>query len=308
MTDLLRMKGVTVTFRGGGWLRRTSTCALSNVDLSVQEGESVGLVGESGCGKSTLARVAAGLVSVDSGEVDVLGQRVDRTSPSVRDVQLIYQNVDAHVDPHWTARRLLRESADVHGRQDADVNAILERVGLSHRAEVAAGMLSGGERRRLGVARVLLARPRLLLADEPCAGVDAARRVDLATALLEHSGPSSGLLLITHDLALVQAVCDRVVVMLGGRVVEECAKIDLARVPHHPYTRALLQASGQLSGAVPLLQAASSKGCPIAAQCSSARDSCKREVQRLQRVPDAGASTNKGVAHRIACPVPVESR
>ena len=305
MSPLLQMSGVSVRFSSGLWSRQT-TDALVEVDLTVGAGESVGLVGESGCGKSTLARVALGLTPFHAGSVEVLARPVSvGRGPSAGDVQLVYQNVDAHVDPRWTPRRLLLESAAVHGRRAADVDAWLVRVGLDHRADVRAGRLSGGERRRLGVARVLLASPRLLVADEPCSGVDAARRLDLANALLEGRGDEAGLLLITHDLGLVQAVCDRVVVMLGGRVVETCDSIALGKVAHHPYTRALLQASGLLDGEVPLLQARLGEGCPIAGQCPWTRDSCGRQVQRLQPViGDATESTR----HRVACPVPVESR
>ena len=250
MTPLVQVSSASVTFSRGIFPRRL-TQALIEVDLTVAPGEAVGLVGESGCGKSTLARLMLGLVDADQGEVQIMGRRVSRRSrPDARDVQMIYQNVDAHVDPRWTVRRLLEESARVHGRRKSDVEASLTHVELGHRADVRAGRLSGGERRRLGVARVLLARPKLLVADEPCAGVDAARRLGLASGLLAGRGDASGLVLITHDLGLVQAVCDRVVVMLGGRAVEACDTSALGLVPHHPYTRVLLAASGLIDEAV----------------------------------------------------------
>ncbi|HCH63198.1 MAG: hypothetical protein CL927_05470 [Deltaproteobacteria bacterium] len=254
MTPLIEIEGLEVTFRS--WWPRRVTRAVDGVALSLHAGERVGLVGESGCGKSTLVKAVLGALAPSAGTVRLFGQpvraRVGRAhGPSPADIQAVFQSVDAHIDPTWTPAALMDETAHRFGRSSEEALATLARVGLSHRTEVPAGRLSGGERRRLGLARVLLVQPRVVLADEPCAGVDAGRRLDLVAGLAESIQPGGGLLLVSHDLHLVRHTCSRVLVMLAGRVVEACSTTDLGTVPHHPYTDTLLRAAGLREGDVP---------------------------------------------------------
>ena len=300
MTELVSAERLTVQFRSW-WPARVVT-AVDTVDLQLHAGERVGLVGESGCGKSTLVQALLGAVASTQGAVRLFGRpvqaRVGRPGgPSPSDIQAVFQSVDAHIDPAWTPAALLAETAARFGRSTSDAQSTLERVGLAHRANVPAGRLSGGERRRLGLARVVLVRPRVILADEPCAGVDAGRRLDLVTALRECLQPGGGLLLVSHDLHLVRHTCDRVVVMLGGRVVERCSTNQLGAIPHHPYTDTLLRAAGLRDGDVPLHSARPGRGCPIAHHCEQATGTCKSTTPTLQPLVHDG--------HQIACPHPV---
>jgi ABC-type glutathione transport system ATPase component len=301
MKPLLNIVGLHVTF--SSWWSRRRVDAVVDAHLRVDPGESVGLVGESGCGKSTLVATALGTVSATGGTIELLGapltHRVGhRRGPRPEDVQAVFQSVDAHLDPSWTPAALLAETASRFGRTDAHITEVLEAVGLSHRRTVRAGRLSGGERRRLGLARVLLVRPKLILADEPCAGVDAGRRVSLVRQLQANRPTGSGLLLVSHDLHLVRETCHRVYVMLGGHIIETLPCDQLGRVPHHPYTDTLLRASGLRAGPVPPLTARPGPGCPVAHTCPSAAPTCQSEPPRLQ----PRASTTQLA---LACPHPI---
>lgn len=301
MSPLVQVRDLTVRF--SRWWPRGSTLAVDAVDLQVDAGESVGLVGESGCGKSTLVAAIVGRTPPTVGSVALLGHPVRHPvghprGPRPEDVQVIFQSVDAHIDPAWTPDALLHETAARFGRSPSAVEAVLDRVGLSHRRAVPAGRLSGGERRRLGVARVLLVRPRLILADEPCAGVDAGRRTDLVRALQEDRPEGAALLLVSHDLRLIRATCARVSVMLGGRIVETCDTRHLGHLDHHPYTDTLLRAAGLRDGPVPPHQARPGRGCSLHHCCAAATPACGAEVPRLQ--PHASSTR-----HSIACLHPV---
>ena len=302
MSPLLQVDRLHITF-GNGWSGRR-VHAVDGVSLAVASGASVGLVGESGCGKSTLVAAALGLLPITRGQIlhngVLLTHRVGHArGPRPEDVQPIFQHVDAHLNPAWTTDALLQETAARFDRTEADIQSVLDDVGLSHRRHTRAGDLSGGERRRLGIGRVLLVRPRLILADEPCAGVDAGRRRSLVHALRRHQPEDSALLLVSHDLHLVRETCQQVHIMLGGRIVETVPTHLLGRVPHHPYTDTLLRAAGLRDGDVPDHHASPSKGCPLAACCDRALAMCKAEPQELQAI---GSS-----AHQLACPQPIPS-
>ncbi len=278
MTPWLDIDDVTVQF-SRGW-RAPRATAVDRVSLQVFPGEVVGLVGESGCGKSTLARACVGLVRPQSGSIRVCGRPVagragSKHGPSPQSLQLLFQNVDAHLIPQWTPRQLLGETTRRFGHTTESGVAWLHRVGLQHRLDVPAGRLSGGERRRLGIARVLASGAPFVVADEPCAGIDGGQRQSLVAALVESRPPSGGLLLISHDIELMQKTCHRMVVMVGGRLVERTTTARLGKAAHHPYTDALLRASGLRAGWVPRLQAdATSAGCPLSTTCAHASAAC----------------------------------
>lgn len=302
MTAVIEVAGLWVRYSRG--LLRDPVDAVCDVDLTVYEGESVGIVGESGCGKSTLLRTLVGLVPPTRGSVAIDGKPVTARAgraggPSPQRIQAVFQSVDAHLDPRWTPEDLVAETLAVIAKQDRDPAAFLDAVGLLHRRHVASRSLSGGERRRLGVARVLAVGAPIVLADEPCAGVDAGERDRVVDALKERTS-GGAMVLVTHDLGLVSRHCERVVVMVGGRVVERCATEQLGRVPHHPYTDTLLRASGLVDGPVPNIGASGdTRGCPVAGRCPAAEPACSSEVQRLHPV-----SSHPG--HAVACPHPVE--
>jgi oligopeptide transport system ATP-binding protein len=258
MTPALEIKGMVKRYPRQGLLQRgwAAEAAVNGVDLCVEIGEVVGIIGESGSGNTTLVRAAWGLLPFQEGQVRVLGQ--DLSALSARDLrkarrhfQLLFQDPTAMLNPGLTVRQHLLESAQVHERENqvAVVIEMAERVGLSHRLDALPGQLSGGEQRRVGLARVLVPEPALLVADEPTAGLDAALKADLIDAIVKHRSPESAVLLISHDLAMVAYACDRIVVMLNGQVVDRFITSELKSAKHHPYTLQLLQAAGILEQA-----------------------------------------------------------
>jgi peptide/nickel transport system ATP-binding protein len=248
----LTATGLRARHPGGPWV-------IDGLDLTVERGEQVGLVGRSGAGKSTLARLLMGLAPRAAGRLTVLGCPVPlraRSRAAWAATQLLTQDPDAHLDPWRTAGQMVARSARLHGHPSPDAagQAALAQVGLAHALDRHPLRLSGGERRRLGVARVHLAGPELLVADEPTAGVDAAQRDGILALLLRPPGrPPPSAVVISHDLGLLSRWCDRLLVLAEGRVVDHIAPADLPAEPRpdrHAETRALLAAARE-SGAVP---------------------------------------------------------
>ncbi len=242
--------------RPGLWRRQAEEPAVAGVDLTVQPGEVVGIIGESGSGKTTLIRAALGLLPYQDGRVRLLGQDLATLSSAElrtlrREVQLLFQHPRSMLNPGLTVREHLLESAHLHRPAEpaeAVVAGIADQVGLTHRLDARPRLLSGGEQRRVGLARVLVAQPRLLVADEPTSGLDAALKADLIDLILDARGPDRAIVLVSHDLPLVAYACDRVLVMLEGQVVERCATAELATGDHHAYTETLLRAAGMRVG------------------------------------------------------------
>ncbi|MFI9387649.1 dipeptide ABC transporter ATP-binding protein [Kutzneria sp. NPDC052558] len=234
---------------------RADRPALADVSLTLRAGETLGVVGESGSGKSTLARIVVGLLAPDSGTVRLAGQPwsagPERTRRARRGfVQLVHQNPYAAFDPRFTVAGIIGEALPRLGRrQRAErVTELLAKVRLG--AEFAGRRpheLSGGQRQRVAIARALGPGPSVLICDEPVSALDVsvqAQVLDLLAALQRETGIA--LLFITHDLAVVQQIGDRVLVLKDGRVVEQGAAGDVFGRPRHPYTRALLAAIPRL--------------------------------------------------------------
>ncbi len=233
--------------------RRTPRTAVADVSLTLRAGETLGLVGESGSGKTTLARVVLGMTRPDEGTVLLDGrpwsdlpERARRARRST--VQLIPQDPLSAFDPRWQVSRIIGEGLAAAGvaRHDRIEHAVrlLERVGLTaDLLERRPGALSGGQRQRVAIARALAPGPRLLVCDEPVSALDVSVQAQVL-ALLRRLQDELGLatLFISHDLAVVREVCDRVMVMKDGRVVEAGPVEDVFAGPAHPYTRALLEA------------------------------------------------------------------
>ena len=236
---MLSAEDITVTFK-----RRdgTSFAALDHVSLQVPDGGAVGLVGESGSGKTTLVRVICGLQKPDSGRV-VFGKRTNDSSRATGagGIQMIFQDTVGALDPRQRMGDAIAEVGRVH-HLDVDVDGLLAQVGLPAEYKTRfPSELSGGQCQRICVARALALRPSLLIGDEPVSALDVsvqARILRLLGDLREKNGLS--LLLITHDLAVVSAVCDYVYVLERGRLVEEGAPEAVFNAPKHPYTRRLL--------------------------------------------------------------------
>jgi peptide/nickel transport system ATP-binding protein len=269
---------------------------VAGASLSVDRGRIVGLVGESGCGKSTLARAAVGLVAPASGtirfegrDVSPLGRRA-RPAELVR-LQLVFQNPYSSLNPRRTVGSQVADGIP-GGAAKARVRELLERVGL---AAAAASRypheFSGGQRQRIAIARALAADPTVIVLDEPLASLDASAQAQLANLLVRLSRELDvGLLLISHDLAIVRHVADDVSVMYLGRMVETAPTTELWEHPAHPYSEALIAAvpradgGGALPGALPgevPNPADPPSGCRFHPRCPYAFDRCPVEEPAL---------------------------
>lgn len=247
--DVLTVNDLTVTHPGPYQRgRRTVFLAVDSVSLRVGAGEMVGLVGESGSGKTTVALAVTGLGPRAGGEIRLLGSAIGRQVPrSLRaDVQVVFQDPHASLDPRQSVRGGLRELRALQPARTAwaDDEDLLALVGLPvELLRRYPHQLSGGQAQRVCIARALLPRPRLLVADEPTSGLDVsvqAQILSLISRLRADLGFS--VLFISHDLAVVRAICDRVYVMLKGSIVEEGPTSQVFDTPSEGYTRRLVEA------------------------------------------------------------------
>lgn len=254
---LLSIDHLVVEYRSGGILpghRGKRFRAVDDVSIEVRAGEVFGLVGESGCGKTTIANVVGGLVRPTAGRVSYAGQVVvgDGAVPRVgalrRAVQMVFQDPYSSLNPRLRVGTILSEPilfyrlAATARDADTDVATLLEAVGLeADAAQRFPHAFSGGQRQRLSIARALGARPRLLICDEPTSSLDVSVQAQLLN-LLKDLRDAAGLtlLLISHDLAVIRQMCDRVAVMRAGRIVEAAPAETLFTAPTHTYTRELL--------------------------------------------------------------------
>lgn len=267
---LLAVEGVSKTFttrEGGSWFRRRTGLrhAVNGVSFTLRPGEVLGIVGESGSGKTTVARMIVRLIAPTSGKVVFAGRDVgamtdDEVRATLRPaVRMIFQDPDSALNPGYTigfglARALTLHAAGKAIDVDSTVATLLERVGLAPSfAEKYPDELSGGEKRRVGICRALATDPRLIVADEPLSGLDVVLQ-ERVLELLKREQEQRGfaLILVSHDLDRVNQVCDRVLVMHGGRVVEH-ATLRRGAAPireqyRHPYSILLQQARIDVGG------------------------------------------------------------
>ena len=253
MSPVLAVSGIQVEFRVGPVARRRSMLAVAGVSFELKAGETFALVGESGSGKTTLARAINGLQPVSAGSVEFDGRRIDGLSkksmrPFRRRMAMMFQDPVGSLSPRMRVGDLISEPFRIH-RVEADLSSEIRRllslVGLP--AEIARRyphQLSGGQARRVGVARSIALNPDFIIADEPTAGLDVSVQgevLNLLSELRDRLGLS--MLIITHNLHVVRQVADRMAVMYLGRFVESGNTEDIFRSPLHPYTAALLSAN-----------------------------------------------------------------
>ena len=272
--------------------------ALRDLSLGLEPGQALAVVGESGSGKSTLAKALAGLVPF-SGSATWDGQPIRSVPRST--VQMVFQDPYGALNPVRRVRHPVSRALALHNRPET-VEQLLERVGLDAAfADRFPHELSGGQRQRVNVARALAPAPKLLLADEPTSALDVSSRMDILRLLdrlrREHD---MALIFITHDLAAARWLCDRILVLYAGRMMEEGPSDALARSPQHPYTRVLLEAArhGSLEAELPVKPRTVDDprqlpGCPFADRCPSRQAAC-------EQLPEV-----RGEAHRVACHAPL---
>jgi oligopeptide/dipeptide ABC transporter ATP-binding protein len=330
MTALLEVDGLVKHYRlGGGLLARLmgeaprAVQALNGVSLRIEAGQTLGLIGESGCGKSTLGRTILRLHEPDSGRIGFGGADVTALDQAGlkamrRRMQIIFQNPYASLNPRKTVAQILAQPLRLHGlAQGAElrerVRAMLEHVGLrAAHAERFPHQFSGGQRQRIGIARALILNPEFIVCDEPVSALDVsiqAQIIELLARLKRELGLTY--LFISHDIAVIGYVSDRVAVMYLGEIVESGPTRAVLAHPHHPYTRALLSAVPRvdhagpqpdrvrLTGDLPSPMNPPS-GCRFHTRCAFATELC-RSTPPEQRELGEGRMV---ACHHFPAPVP----
>jgi peptide/nickel transport system ATP-binding protein len=276
--------------------------AVDGVSFTIAKGETLGLVGESGCGKSTVARLIVGLYRPTKGEIRFGGVRIDVGEPQLalrRTMQMIFQDPYASLNPRWRVRDIVAEPIRAHelaqtaAEVDERVAALLGQVGLAAADGVKyPHQFSGGQRQRVSIARALATRPAFLICDEPTSALDVSVQAQVLN-LMRRLQRELGLtyLFISHNLAVVHHVADRVGVMYLGRIVELAPTRALFASPQHPYTRMLLAAVPDLSLAGKPRTAVAGEvpnpldpptGCAFHPRCPHANERCRRELPSLR--------------------------
>lgn len=301
---------VRVKRRLAGETEALAVHAIDNISFTIDKGETVGLVGESGCGKSTLARALARLIDVNGGSIKFDNREISRVSSRIfasdRDrarIQMVFQDAGESINPRFTVfdaiadplRRLqkLRGNMLTIRVETAAGQCGLPRELLKHFPH----QLSGGQRARVGIARAIAVEPELLLLDEPTASLDVSVQV-VILQLLQRLKRELGMsyLFVSHDLSVVRLLCDRVLVMYLGRIVESGSAAAVFSRPLHPYTRALVAAVPRLAGSgagqLPLVGEPVSQirpnpqACSFFGRCPLGVDACKASMPQLRRFGD----------------------
>jgi peptide/nickel transport system ATP-binding protein len=312
---LVEGEGLSKTFSARGLFRRgRAVQAVRRVDISLGRGDAVGVVGESGSGKSTLGRLLLGLLPASEGAVRFEGRTLAGLGRKDwralrRRMQIIFQDPYGSLDPRRRVGAQIADGIDIHGLapeagSEARVAELLALVGLdpSH-ARRFPHEFSGGQRQRVGIARALATAPDFLVADEPVSSLDVSIQAQILQLLGELRGKLGlALLFISHDLPVVRHLCDRVVVLYLGRVMEEGPAARLFSGPAHPYTRALISATPRLDPARrarrillpgdPPSPSDPPSGCVFRTRCAHAIEACAKAVPELRPF---------GEGRRVAC-------
>ncbi len=306
METLLEVENLSVQFRVRG---KQFVRAVDDVSFSVAPGETVGLVGESGCGKTTIGRAIIRLLDPASGKivfdsVDITHLRARQLRPMRRKFQMIFQDPYGSLNPRMTIESIVGEALDIHHLTSSSVARrerialLLRDVGLdpAHAARYP-HEFSGGQRQRIGIARALAVEPKLIVCDEPVSALDVSVQAQIVNLLIDLQRELGlAYLFIAHDLAVINHISHRILVMYLGRIVEAGGAKAVCRSPKHPYTRALISA-------VPVIDQASKRqrvelsgdvpsplnpppGCPFHPRCPIAEPRCRIQRPELRRLED----------------------
>ena len=317
---ILELRDLSMHFpmHEGVFKRAARYCkAVDGVSLTLNAGETLGLVGESGCGKSTLGKCIVRLNQPTSGQIlfegdDLATLSRSQLKPHRRHLQMVFQDPVESLNARHTVGEILAEPFVIHGVGDAaarraSVAKLLDRVGLpANAADRYPFEFSGGQRQRIGIARAISLNPRVLICDEPVSALDVSIQSQVLNLFLELQRELGlSYLFIAHNLAVVKQVSDRIAIMYLGRVVELAPADEIYQRPRHPYTKALISAIPQpeprrksgrivLQGDVPSPIDPPS-GCPFHPRCPHATDRCRTEVPALRPAPNAPAG------HTVSC-------
>ncbi len=317
---LLEVENLYVDYpvRGSWFAPRKYLRAVDDVSFTLDSGETLGLVGESGCGKSTVAKALVRLETPSHGVIRIAGRDIAQLNGrelrgARKDFQMVFQDPYGSLNPRLSIRYALEEVLVLHTRLNAEqrlarVAELLHEVGLDP-AQMSRypHQFSGGQRQRIGIARALAAEPKLLIADEPVSALDVSVQASIINLLEDiQKTTRTALLFIAHDLAVVEHVSDRIMVMYLGRIVESAPSEILCAQPLHPYTAALLsavptlapqsQARIRLAGDVPS-PLAPPTGCAFHPRCPFAQARCRCERPILREIAPG---------RRAACFFPLE--
>ena len=303
---LVKADHVKVYFKGKK--RGQTVKAVDDVSFEIMKGETFGVVGESGCGKSTLGRTLIRLQQPTEGHIylngtDIAGLKGAQLKEMRKEAQIIFQDPSACLNPRRTIKQILMEPFEIHNLKgkidvDAKIMELLQLVGLdSYHLSRYPHELSGGMKQRVVIAMALVAKPNLLLADEPTTALDVTIQAQILTLmknLEEQLGTS--MIFITHDLGIVAEFCENVAVVYGGEVIERgTVEQVFARTANHPYTNNLFECIPDLTGSVNRLTPIPGfvldsrtvpVGCPFADRCSKCTEVCKKEKPSIHYVED----------------------
>ncbi len=313
-TPILEARDLRKTFvhQRSPFLPKQSVTAVDGVCLTLHPGETLGLAGESGCGKSTVTKMLMGLLEPTDGQILFKGATLSSLSrPQLTDfrktVQMVFQDPFSSLNPRMRIGEIIAEPIKIHRLSPRsslrdEVADLLRRVGMSpDHHDRYPHEFSGGQRQRIGIARALAVRPRVLLADEPLSALDISIQAQIINLLLElQESLELSYLIISHDLAVIRHLSNRVAVMYLGKIVEEGPSERIFTGCLHPYTEALLSAVPGLStrkGQAAMIQAGADggtapAGCVFQPRCPYARDLCRSNAPLLEE---------KEAGHRSAC-------